>query len=389
MKMPHSDLELRKFVAPEFIFGLDARYMAGQYARNFGIKRVLLVTDPGLIEAGWAGDVIESLESADIRYTLFTDVSPNPRAHQVMNGSEIYLREGCSAIVAIGGGSPMDCAKGIGIVSANYRDIIEFEGADQISVPIPPLVCIPTTAGSSADVSQFAIITDTSRQVKMAIVSKMLVPDVALIDPRTLITMPAYLTACTGMDALVHAIEAYVSNASSPVTDLHALEAIRLVATYLVSAINEPDNLFLRGKMMQASLLAGLAFSNAILGAVHAMAHSLGGLLDLPHGECNAILLRHVIEYNFSAAPDRFVKIGQAMGLDLDGKPMEEQKGVLLDAIYGLQKAVGIVRTLGQLGVKRSEIPNLARNAVQDACMATNPRQASLEDIEVVYEKAL
>lgn len=389
MKMPHSELELRKFVAPEFIFGLDARYMAGQYAKNFGIKRVLLVTDPGLIEAGWAGNVVESLESADIRYTLFTDVSPNPRAHQVMNGAEIYLREGCSAIVAIGGGSPMDCAKGIGIVSANYRDIVEFEGADQISVPIPPLICIPTTAGSSADVSQFAIITDTSRQVKMAIVSKMLVPDVALIDPRTLVTMPAYLTACTGMDAMVHAIEAYVSNASSPLTDLHALEAIRLVATNLVSAINEPDNLFLRGKMMQASLLAGLAFSNAILGAVHAMAHSLGGLLDLPHGECNAILLPHVIAYNFSAAPDRFATIGQAMGLDLNGMPMEEKKGVLLGAIYSLQKAVGIVRSLGELGVKRSQIPNLARNAVQDACMATNPRQASLEDIEVVYEKAL
>jgi len=383
------ELELRKFVSPEFVFGLGARKLAGQYARNFGIRKVLLVTDPGVIEAGWTRDVMESLESNGISYTIFAEVSPNPRAGQVMTGAEIYAREGCQAIIAVGGGSPIDCAKGIGIVSANNRDIRDFEGADQIPVPGPPLICVPTTGGSAADVSQFAIITDPRRKVKMAIVSKMLVADAALIDPETLITMPDYLGACTGMDTLVHAVEAYVSNASSPITDLKALEAIRLVCRFLVPSIQEPENLILRGKMMQATLLAGLAFSNAILGAVHAMSHSLGGLLDLPHGECNAILLPYVIDYNFAAAPDRFRNIAEAMGLPPEGSDPENWKKVLLHAIRDLQKSVGINRRLGELGVSKSDIPNLARNAVRDACMATNPRIAIQEEIEVVYEEAL
>jgi alcohol dehydrogenase class IV len=386
---PQIELELRKFIAPEFVFGLGARHMAGRYAKNFGVRKVLVVTDPGVIAAGWAGDIMSSLEAAGINYTVFAEVSPNPRAEEVMDGAQTYQREGCNAIVAIGGGSPIDCAKGIGIVSSNNRHIIGFEGVDKVDIPGPPLICIPTTAGSSADVSQFAIITDSMRQLKMAIVSKMLVPDVALIDPQTLVTMPSYLTACTGMDAVTHAIEAFVSNANSPVTDMHALEAIRLISVNLLPAIKEPENLEHRGKMMLGSMLAGLAFSNAILGAVHAMAHSLGGLLDLPHGECNAILLKHVIAYNFDSAPERYFIIGEAMGLNLHGLPLEKKKAAILDEISHLQKTVGIARTLGQLGVQRSNIPELARNAIKDACMATNPRKAMQKEIEVVYEEAL
>lgn len=386
---PQIELELRKFVAPEFVFGLGARHLAGRYAKNFGVRKVLVVTDPGVIAAGWAGDIIASLEAAGINYTVFAEVSPNPRAEEIMDGAQVYQHEGCNAIVAVGGGSPIDCAKGIGIVSSSNRHIIEFEGADKVDIPGPPLICIPTTAGSSADVSQFAIITDSLRQVKMAIVSKMLVPDASLIDPQTLVTMPSYLTACTGMDALTHAIEAFVSNANSPVTDMHALEAIRLIPANLLSAIKEPENLELRGKMMLGSMLAGLAFSNAILGAVHAMAHSLGGLLDLPHGECNAILLKHVMAYNFDFAPERYLIIGETMGMELHGMPLGKKKAAILGEISRLQKSVGIDRTLGQLGVQRSHIPDLARNAIKDACMATNPRKATQRDIEVVYEEAL
>ncbi len=386
---PEIELELRKFVAPEFVFGLGARHLAGRYARNFGVRKVLVVTDPGIMAAGWAEDIIASLDAAGIHYTEFAEVSPNPRAEEVMEGARIYQREGCNAIVAVGGGSPMDCAKGIGIVSTSNRHIIEYEGADKVDIPGPPLICVPTTSGSSADVSQFAIITDAQRHVKMAIVSKMLVPDVALIDPQTLVTMPSHLSACTVMDALTHAIEAFVSNANSPITDMYALEAIRLISTHLLPSIEEPESLELRGKMMLGSMYAGLAFSNAILGAVHAMAHSLGGSLDLPHGECNAILLKHVMDYNFDFAPARYLFIGETMGLDLQGLPFEKKKSAILDEISRLQKSVGIDRTLGELGVRRSHIPQLARNAIKDACMATNPRNATLRDIEVVYEEAL
>src|SRR5690349_14591294 len=225
----HNELDLRKFVVPEFVFGVGARYLAGRYARNFGARKVLVVSDPGVIRAGWTAQVLDSLRDEDIPYIIFSEVTPNPRGSEVMTGVQVYQREGCNLIVAVGGGSPMDCAKGIGIASANRKDVFEFEGVDQVPLPGPPLICIPTTAGSSADVSQFAIITHLERKVKIAIISKMVVPDVALIDPMTTITLDAELTASTGMDALVHGIEAFVSNANSPMTDLHALEAIRLV----------------------------------------------------------------------------------------------------------------------------------------------------------------
>jgi alcohol dehydrogenase len=306
-----------------------------------------------------------------------------------MKGAELYRRENCNAIVAVGGGSPMDCAKGIGIVSTNRKDVLEFEGVDNVEFPSPPLICVPTTAGSSADVSQFAIITDVRRKNKIAIVSKMVVPDVALIDPVTTVTMPPELTACTGIDALCHAIESFVSTAHSPITDVHALQAIHLVMANLLPVINEPDNMVLRGRMMLASLQAGLAFSNASLGMVHAMAHSLGGLLDAPHGECNAILLPYVIAFNFDEVPERYREEGKAMGLDVDSMTPEEVKSGIVSALERLNEEAGASCTLGRLGVSRSDIPELAEKAFNDPCIFTNPRRPRLEDVEAIYDQAL
>jgi alcohol dehydrogenase class IV len=382
-------IELRKFVAPEFVFGVGARHLAGRYAKNFGARRVLVVTDPGVLAAGWAGQVIESLEADGMPYTLFSQVTPNPKDSEVMAGAELYLQERCDVIVAVGGGSPMDCAKGIGIVSSNRQHILEFEGVDQVEIPGPPLICLPTTAGTSADVSQFAIITDRRRRVKIAIISKAVVPEVALIDPVTTTTMDAALTGCTGLDALVHAFEAFVSTAQSPITDLHALEAVRLVAAHLPAAIAKPADLEARFQMMLASLHAGLAFSNASLGLVHAMAHSLGGWLDFPHGEANALLLDHVVSFNFAAVPERYRRIGVAMGLELEGTPPAEVKTALVGAVKRLRTAAGISHTLGQKGVRSDDIPHLAATALRDACLATNPRQPRQRDIETIYAKAL
>lgn len=387
--MEQGEFVLRKFVAPEFVFGIDARKLAGRYAKNYGARKVLLVTDPGIVAAGWTGEVLTFLAEAGVEYAVFSSVTSNPKADEVMAGAEVYRREGCNAIVAVGGGSPIDCAKGIGIVSANKKDILAFEGVDRVQLSTPPLICVPTTAGSSADVSQFAIITDERRRIKIAIISKMIVPDVALIDPVTTLTMPAELTACTGIDAFCHGIEAFVSTAHSPITDLHAMQAISLVSSNLLPTLEAPDNINFRGRMMLASLDAGLAFSNTSLGMVHAMAHSLGGMLDSSHGECNALLLPHVIDFNFSTVPERYRQIGEAMGLTTTGMSPDEIRTALHSRIKLLREAAGIIHTLAQLGVHRDTIPELAEKALHDPCMFTNPRQPEKRDIEAIYEKAL
>lgn len=380
------DTLLRKFLIPEMIYGNGAHQLTGQYAGRFGISTALVVSDPGVVEAGWTGRVMENLALAGITAVPFTEITPNPKDHEVMAGVERYHTSGCDGIVAVGGGSPMDCAKGIGIVCSNGGHILDYEGVDQVPMAMPPLICIPSTAGSAADVSQFAIISDTAGRRKVAIISKSVVPDLALIDPLLTTTMPAELTACTGMDALVHAIEAYVSNASSSFTDLHALHAIRLVTRHLAEAIGKPASLEARNGMMLASTQAGMAFSNASLGAVHAMAHSLGGLLDSPHGECNAQLLEHVIAYNYSSAAKRYQEVSHAMGINCPAG--QDSCTALTEGVRTLRMSIGITGTIAAPGVQYEQIPLLAEKAMLDACMVTNPRRPTQKDIEKIYAAA-
>jgi alcohol dehydrogenase class IV len=381
--------ELRKFVAPEFIFGLDARRLVPRYARRLGGRRVLLVTDPGVTAAGWSGEVAELLVEAGFAVVAFQGVSPNPRDTEIMAGHRVFREAGCDILLAVGGGSVMDCAKGIGIVAANGGTILDYEGVDQVPSPMPPLICVPTTAGSSADVSQFAIINHSAEQVKIAIVSKAVVPDVALIDPCTLLTLDPERTAWTGLDALVHAIEAFCSNAHSPVTDLHALEAIRLLWGHLRACVAAPGDLALRIQVMQASLHAGLAFSNASLGTVHAMAHSLGGFRDLPHGECNALLLPHVLDFNFPAAPDRFRSIGAAMGFTpRDGTDAAFRCGFVAH-VRAFSAACGVQPGLGQRGIRSADLFRLADKAILDPCNATNPRPPTRADLAALFTEAM
>nr|WP_321513320.1 alcohol dehydrogenase-like regulatory protein ErcA [uncultured Pseudodesulfovibrio sp.] len=381
--------KLRKFVAPEFIFGAGAASLAGQYAANLSIKKPLVVTGPHLDALGVSGRVIDSLTSEGVSSVLYSGVTPNPRDSEVMTGAEIFLKNGCDAIVAVGGGSPMDCAKAIGIVCTNDRHVLDFEGVDNVERPGPPLICIPTTAGSAADISQFCIINATERKVKIAIVSKTMVPDVALIDPLLTVTMDEKLTAHTGLDVLTHATEAYVSNASSAFTDLNALEAVRLVKNHLLTAVREPNNLDARTGMMLASTYAGLAFSNAILGAVHAIAHSLGGLLDLPHGLCNAILLDHVVAYNFDAASDKYIKLGKTLGAHYPANATRDEiKGNTLEVFRNLKKDVGVSDNLCELGMSTDDLPLLAGNALADACMLTNPKHPTANEIMEILKES-
>ena len=393
--------ELRKFLAPEIIFGRGAIDVVSQYVENLGAFNPLVVTDQDVLSAGWSGCVVLSLKKAGISSVVYKGISPNPRDDEVMRGVDVFNNSECDAVIAVGGGSVLDCAKGIAVCSVTGENILSFEGVDKISSPGPPLICIPTTAGSSADVSQFAIINDVKAGVKRSIISKAVVPDVALIDPQTTHTMGSYLTACTGMDVLVHAIEAYVSTAHSPLFDIHALEAyvstahsplfdihaleaVRLVFSSLPEVLKSPDNPSLRDDLMRASLEAGLAFSNASLGAVHAMAHSLGGYLDLPHGECNAILLDHVIAFNAAEAESRYAEIAAAAGC------REESASALtlIEMVKKLKREIGITSRLDDYGISEQNIAGLSKNALNDACMVTNPRVPSLEDIENIYRQA-
>jgi len=385
----YNSTDLRKVVVPEFVFGRDARLLAGNYARNLGVRHALIVTDPGVIATGWVGETCRNLKEKGIPHHVFSQVHSNPRDSDVHEGAEVFLREECDALIALGGGSAIDCAKGIGMVARNGGHICDYEGVDRVDIPIPPIICIPTTAGSSADVSQFAIILDSSRKIKIAIISKMIVPDIALIDPLPLTTMGPYLTACTAMDALTHAVEAYVSNAQSSVTDVHALQAIREISGHVIPAIKDPGNIEEMYHLMSGSMHAGLAFSNASLGAVHAMAHSLGGMYDLPHGECNAILLELVIRMNAPYAKERYGDIALAMGIGGVHASQDAALESLISLLREMRSSLGIAEDFKAKGIRREDIPKLAVNALNDPCMATNPVLPDVRELEGIYERIL
>ena len=381
-------LPIRRFIMPEVHFGPNSRALAGVQLQRLGVSRVLLVTDRGVMSQPWMDAIHRSLKAVNIQSVLYADVSPNPRDTEVRRGVIRYLREGCDGILAVGGGSPMDCAKAIGAMVTNNRDVLEFRGIDLIERSLPPMVFVPTTAGTASEVSQFSIILDTQEKVKIAIVSRQIVPDVALVDAETTVTVDAQLVAATGMDVLVHAVEAYVSTSNSVMTDLQALDAVRLVAANLPARMRDLANEDARNGMMLASMEAGFAFSNAILGAVHAMAHSLGGLLDLPHGECNAILLPHVVNFNYDAEPERYDQLGVLLGVPADTAP-ECRRAALLEAIRTMQHVVGMDHGLSSVGVKAGDIPQLARKAREDPCILTNPKACTEEDLEGIFLAAM
>jgi len=382
-------MELRKFVAPEIITGNDARLIVGRYIVHFASKKPMVVTDENLLQYQWFQDIMEEVKKCVQNYSIFSQVTANPRDYEVMQGAEQFVSEKCDLIIAVGGGSAIDCAKGISIVSVNGGNILDYEGVDEINFPGPPLICIPTTAGASADVSQFAIICDYNNKIKKAIISKKVVPDLALLDPVPLMTMDNYLTACTGMDALTHAIEAYVSNANSPLANIHALEAIKMISDNLEAAIQPDRKLDTMFLMMLGSLQAGLAFSNASLGLVHAMAHSIGGLLDLPHGECNSILLEHVIEYNFDAVPERYRNIAERMHVNTQDLDQNQMKEALEEKIRSMRKNLGIRDFVEVKDCNNSIINKLSKAALEDPCIITNPKEVSEETINEIFKKVL
>ncbi|WP_372461049.1 iron-containing alcohol dehydrogenase [Rhodococcus yananensis] len=380
---------LVKFHAPEIVFGEGSLVEAAHAAARLGGIRPMLVTDPGLIEAGWTDELVRHLCDQGLAPTVWSGITPNPKDHEVAAGYEVYRERGCDVLVGLGGGSVIDAAKAVAVLSANGGNILDYEGVDRVAVPIPPMVMVPSTSGTGADVSQFCVVTDTLRGTKITIIGRSLVPDLTVIDPRLLTTMPEDLNAATGLDALTHGIEAFVSRAHNPLTDHHALRAVGMVTGTLVRTIDEPMFMPARATMAQASLEAGLAFTNAILGATHAMSHQVGGLLDLPHGVVNGVLLPHVIRFNGAADPAPFVEIAATLGLEEAHGPADAAVAAVAGRVDDLARQVGVPRGLRRLGVREDDLARLADGALHDACMATNPRPATHEQMLELFRVAL
>jgi len=369
--------------------GVGAVKQLGPTAKFIGGKKAMIVTDKGLFDLGVANQMVELLTAEGIESVVFSGVEPNPTDLNIRAGVKVYKENNCDMLISLGGGSSHDCTKGIGIVANNEGDIRDFAGIDTFSNPLPPFIAINTTAGTGSEVTSFAVITNTETHVKMIIASARITATVAINDPVMMVGLPAHLTAATGMDALTHAIEAYVAVLANPVTDSLALGAIKLIAEWLPRAVGNGANLEARDKMAYAEYLAGAAFNNAGVGIVHAMAHQPGALLNKPHGVCNAILLPYGCTFNLIACPQRYADIAVAMGVNIDGLTTMEAGEKGIEAIKKLSKDVGIPAGLGAIGVQESDIPRLSENAIKDLCCFFNPRQIKLDDLVNLYKEAM
>lgn len=377
------------FIPTRSVFGAGCVKETGELAKTLGMKKILIVTDEYLGKSGVADNVKQILVEAGLDAVIFAGAEPNPTDKNVEEGEALYKREGCDSIITIGGGSSHDCGKAIALVCKNGGRIQDYEGIDVSKNDLMPLLAINTTAGTAAEMTRFAIITDTSRHVKMAIIDWRTTPHIAINDAEMMMTMPPALTAATGMDALTHAVEAYVSTIANPLTDCAALKAIELISQYLPIAVANGDNQEAREQMAYAQYLAGAAFNNASLGYVHSMAHQLGGFYNLPHGVCNALLLPYVCKFNLIGAPTRFVDIAKAMGLHTEGKTVQEIGEELVYHIRDFGRSLGIPANLSVLNVKEEDFDVMADNAKKDACQLTNPRKATHAQVVEIYRQAL
>lgn len=379
-----------KFFMPAIsLMGADCLKDAGDQVGELGFKKALIVTDKVLGQIGIVKKVTDVLDNKNIEYAIYDETKPNPTVKNVNDGLALLKEKECDFVISLGGGSAHDCAKGIALLATNGGEIKDYEGVDKSKKPQLPMVGINTTAGTGSEMTLFAIITDEERHIKMALVDKHLTPIIAVNDPMLMLAMPKSLTAATGMDALTHAIEAYVSTSATPITDACAEKAIELISNYLVNAVENGQDVEARDMMAYAEYLAGMAFNNASLGYVHAMAHQLGGFYNLPHGVCNAILLPHVQEYNKATSASRLAKIAKIMGGNIEGLTDEQGADLCIDMIKSLSQTIGIPEGLGVLVVKESDFETLATNALNDACSLTNPRKGNLEEVIAIFKKAM
>ena len=354
-----------------------------------GLSKILVASDPDLVKFGVTKKVTDILENAGIEYKLYSDIKPNPTIENVQSGVEVYKEYGADGIVAIGGGSSMDTAKAIGIIVNNpeFADVRSLEGVAPTKCKSVPIIAVPTTAGTAAEVTINYVITDSEKNRKMVCVDVHDIPVVAVVDPDMMSTMPKGLTAATGMDALTHAIEGYITKGAWELSDMFHLKAIEVISRSLRDAVNNTKEG--REGMALGQYIAGMGFSNVGLGIVHSMAHPLGALYDTPHGVANAIILPTVMEYNAPATGDKYKYIAKAMGVDgVEEMSVEEYRKAAIDAVKQLSKDVGIPADLKEI-VKPEDIPFLAQSAFDDACRPGNPRDTSVEEITELYKSLM
>lgn len=377
------------FIPTVNLMGAGCLKDAADAIQSKGFKRGLIVTDVILNKIGVVKKVQTLLNQRSVESVVFDGTKPNPTIRNVNDGLALLKEHDCDFVISLGGGSPHDCTKGIALLATNGGTISDYEGVDRSAKSMLPLVAINTTAGTASEMTRFCIITDEERHIKMAIVDKHTTPLISVNDPELMLAKPASLTAATGMDALTHAVEAYVSIAATPITDAVAIKAIELIQANLRTAVSNGDDIHAREQMAYAQFMAGMAFNNASLGYVHAMAHQLGGFYDLPHGVCNAVLLPHVQRYNAQVCPERLRDVAKAMGVDVSAMTAEQGAAAAIEAIQQLSKDVGIPAGLRELGAQEQDIPTLADNALKDACGFTNPKQATHAEISAIFAEAM
>lgn len=372
-------------------FGAGARKELPEVLNRMGVKKALVCTDKGLLKVGTAQKVTEVLDQCGFPYEIFSEVKPNPTVTNVKDGIKAFADAKADCIIAIGGGSAMDTAKGIGIVTNNpeFSDIVSLEGVAPTKKKSVPIIALPTTAGTGAEVTINYVIIDEERQAKMVCVDPNDIPAVAIVDAELMYSLPKSLTAATGMDALTHAIEGYITKGAWVMSDMYELQAIKMIAEFLPLAVEEPTNPKGREGMALAQYIAAQAFSNVGLGLVHGMAHPMGSLHDIPHGVANALLLPTIMEFNMPKCVEKFGVIAQTMGVDTTGMSAKEAAQAAVDAVKALSIRVGIPQSLTALGIKEEDIPALAAQAIADVCTPGNPRDVTEAEIIELYKKVL
>ena len=371
-------------------FGKGAREELPNEIKTRGFKKVLVVTDKSLFEAHVTDKVTDVLDKAGIEYTVYSDVKPNPTIKNVTDGVAKCKEFGADLIVAVGGGSSIDTAKGISIVMTNpdRADIVSLNGLSNTVNKGMPLIALPTTSGTAAEVTINYVITDEKREVKMVCVDPHDIPIVAIVDSELMASMPKSIAASTGMDALTHAVEGYITKAHNEMSDMFHMKAIKMIFDNLPKAVNEKDEKAIE-MMAMAQYIAGMGFSNVGLGIVHSMAHQLGAVYDTPHGIANAILLPTVMKFNGEVCHERFREILIALGVHADKFTKEEVIKTFVEKIQDLSETVGITQTVSEVGGKMEDLPMLADKAMEDPCKPGNPRDVSKEDFIRLYEEAM
>ena len=371
-------------------FGPGVIAKIGDRAKMLGMDKVLVLTGGhfGNIENGPVDQTVDSLKKAGVDYVIFDGAEENPKIRDIKKGKQIYLDEGCDCIITVGGGSAHDCGKGIGIILTNGDDITKLAGIETLDKPLPPLMAVNTTAGTGSELTRHAVITNEETHLKFVVVSWRNIPLVSFNDPMLMLDIPQATTAATGLDAYVQAVEPFVSVDHNDITDSQCEKAIQIIQQYLPEAVANGHNVEARTKMVEGEMLAGMAFNNANLGYVHAMAHQLGGQYDAPHGVCCALMLPVVEEWNIIACPDRFAKLAQIMGYDTTGMTTMEAAHKSIDGMRELAKSIGIPDSIKAIGAKPEDFELMAKNALKDGNAFSNPRKGTVEDVVQLFQKA-